>query len=41
MAASSLFLDNQPFDFDAAKNDILLSMDLLLKRRNWILEEIK
>jgi hypothetical protein len=41
IAASSLFLDTQPFDFEAAKNDIILAMDLLLKRRNWILEEIK
>jgi spore coat protein H len=41
IAASSLFLDTQPFDFEAAKNDITLAMDLLLKRRNWILSEIK
>jgi len=40
-ANATLFLDKEPFDFNNAKNDILLSLDLLLKRRKWILEDLK
>lgn len=41
MADASLFLDTTPFDFGQAKEDILFSLDMILKRRNWILEELK
>jgi len=41
MAAATLFLDKQPFDFNQAKQDILYSLDLILKRRKWILDELK
>lgn len=41
IAQASLFLDQQPFDYNSAKGDILMSLDLILKRRKWILQEIK
>jgi hypothetical protein len=37
----TLFLDREPFNMAEARKDILLSMDLILKRRNWILTELK
>ena len=41
MAENTLFLDLNPFDISLAKNDILFSLDFILKRRKWILEELK
>jgi spore coat protein H len=41
MADATLFLDLNPFDIAKAKGDILLSLDSILKRRKWILEELK
>ncbi len=41
MAQATLFLDVNPFDILLAKNDILFSLDFMLKRRKWILEELK
>ncbi len=41
MAEATLFLDLNPFDILLAKNDILYSLDFILKRRKWILEELK
>ena len=41
IAEASLFLDLNPFDMRQAKDDILLSLDFILKRRKWILEELK
>lgn len=38
MAAATLFLDKQPFNINLAKQDILYSLDLILKRRKWILQ---
>ena len=38
MAAVTLFLDKHPFNFDVAKQDILYSLDLILLRRKWILQ---
>jgi spore coat protein H len=38
MAAVTLFLDKQPFNIDLARQDIIYSLDLILKRRKWILE---
>ena len=40
-AQSSLFLDKESFNIENAKKDILLSLDLIIKRRNWILSELK
>ena len=40
-ANATLFLDLNPFNMVLAREDILLSLDLLLKRRKWILEELK
>jgi spore coat protein H len=40
-ASATLFLDQQPFSLSEAKSDILLSLDLILKRRKWILSELK
>jgi hypothetical protein len=41
MAAVTLFLDKQPFDISQARQDILYSLDMILKRRKWILGELK
>jgi spore coat protein H len=41
IADATLFLDLSPFHIVQAKEDILLSIDLILKRRKWILEELK
>lgn len=41
MAEVTLFLDLNPFDITQAKSDILFSLDFILKRRKWILEELK
>jgi spore coat protein H len=41
MANVTLFLDKQPFNLSQAKQDILYSLDLILKRRKWILGELK
>lgn len=41
MADVTLFLDSKPFDMAQAKDDILLSLDFILKRRKWILGELK
>ena len=41
MAEVTLFLDLNPFDIHQAKDDIMLSLDFILKRRKWILEELK
>jgi len=38
MAEATLFLDKQPFNMDLARQDILYSLSMILKRRNWILE---
>lgn len=38
MAAATLFLDKQPFNIDIAKQDILYSVDMITKRRRWIIE---
>lgn len=38
---ATLFLDLTPFDFNQAKEDILVSLDFVLKRRKWILSELK
>jgi spore coat protein H len=40
-ANATLFLDLNPFNMVQAREDILLSLDLILKRRKWILEELK
>lgn len=37
VAQASQFLDRQPLDFNAVQHDITQSMELLLKRRRWIL----
>ncbi len=41
MADVTLFLDSNPFDMAQAKDDILFSLDFILKRRKWILGELK
>ncbi|MBL7871704.1 MAG: CotH kinase family protein [Cyclobacteriaceae bacterium] len=41
MANTSLFLDVHPFDIQQAKEDILISLDYILKRREWILSQLK
>lgn len=38
MAAVTLFLDKQPFNIDVARQDILYSLDMILRRRKWILQ---
>ncbi len=40
-ANATLFLDRDSFNMGVAKNDILVSLDLVLKRRKWILSELK
>jgi spore coat protein H len=37
----TLFLDKEPFSVTDARKDILLSLDLILSRRKWILSELK
>jgi spore coat protein H len=41
MADVTLFLDLHPFEITQAKEDILQSLDFILKRRSWILGNIK
>jgi spore coat protein H len=41
VAQATLFLDKESFRMELAKSDILLSLDLILKRRKWILSELK
>ncbi|MBK5278377.1 MAG: CotH kinase family protein [Bacteroidia bacterium] len=41
MADVTLFLDLHPFDINQAREDILLSLDFILKRRDWILGDLK
>lgn len=38
---STLFMDKESFRMTEAKIDILLSLDLIIKRRKWILSELK
>jgi spore coat protein H len=38
---STLFMDKESFRMEEAKSDILLSLDLIIKRRKWILSELK
>ena len=38
---STLFMDKESFNMEEAKSDILGSLDLILKRRKWILSELK
>lgn len=40
-AHSTLFMDKEPFKMEEAKSDILHSLDLIIKRRKWILSELK
>ncbi len=40
-AQSTLFMDKESFKMEEAKNDILNSLDLIIKRRKWILSELK
>jgi len=40
-AQVTLFLDTDPFEIENAKKDILFSLDFILKRRKWILTELK
>jgi spore coat protein H len=37
----TLFLDQEPFNFEEAKADIITSLTQILKRREWILAELK
>jgi len=39
--AATLFLDKDPFNLEAAKKDMITSVDMILKRRKWILTELK
>ncbi len=41
MADVTLFLDLHPFEITQAREDILQSLDFILRRRKWILENIK
>jgi spore coat protein H len=41
VSQSTLFLDKESFAMEDAKSDILLSLDLIIKRRKWILSELK
>ena len=41
MADVTLFLDLHPFEINQVREDILQSLDFLLKRRKWILDAIK
>ena len=40
MADVTLFLDLHPFEITNAREDILQSLDFILKRRNWILDNL-
>jgi spore coat protein H len=39
--AVTLFLDKEPFVMEAARKDVLTSLESVLKRRKWILAELK
>ena len=41
MAEVTLFLDLHPFEITQAREDILQSLDFILRRRKWILDNIK
>ncbi len=41
MAEVTLFLDLHPFDITQARENISQSLDFILRRRNWILDNIK
>jgi spore coat protein H len=41
VSQSTLFLDKESFKMEDAKSEILLSVDLIIKRRKWILSELK
>jgi spore coat protein H len=41
ISQSTLFMDKESFNMEEAKSDILGSLGLILKRRKWILSELK
>jgi len=41
IADVTLFLDLHPFEINKAKEDILQSLDFILRRRKWILEDLQ
>ncbi len=40
MAAVTLYLDKQSFDISHARQDVLYSLDMIIKRRKWIMGEL-